>query len=103
MPTGNFHHLFCVGFITLYDGKNKTVAQRQEIADATKRFVDKSAEMKGLAVEVSGTLSQPDDLRTFTKAPISSGTRDAVATVAALKRKADPTNRFRFHPCKNLL
>ncbi len=103
LPTGNFHHLFFVDFITLYDAKNKTVVQRQGIADATKRVVDKSAEMKGLAVDFSGTHSQPDDLRTFTKASTMFGTEDAAATVVALKRKMDPTNRFRFHPFKKLL
>lgn len=103
LPTGNLHHLFFVDFITLYDAKNKTVAQRQAIADATKRIVDKSAEVKGLAIDFSGTHSQPDDPQTFTKAPIMFGSTESAAAVAALKRKIDPKNRFRFHPFTKLL
>ena len=59
------------------------MAQRQVIADATKRVVDKSAEMKGLVVDFNGTHSQPDDLRTFTKAPIMFGAEGLAAKVAA--------------------
>ncbi len=103
IPTGNLHHLFFVDFITLYDAKNKTVAQRQAIADSTMQVLEKSAAVEGLAIDFSGTHSQPDDRQTFTKPPVMFGTKNSAAAVKALKTKMDPSNRFRFHPFTKLL
>ena len=37
LPSGNCHHQFFVDLITLYDAKNKSVEERQVIADLTNR------------------------------------------------------------------
>jgi FAD/FMN-containing dehydrogenase len=87
----------------MYDAKNKTFAERQAIVDLTKNLVGKARQLEGLAVDFSGTHSQPDDLDRSALPSLIFGTEDAAEQVKALKKKLDPNNRFRFHPFAKLL
>ena len=98
LPSGNCHHAFFVDLITLYDAKGKSDAQRQAIADLTKRVVDKARAVDGLVVDFSGTHSQPDDPDRAASAPVIFGTAAMAEKVKALKAKLDPANQLRFHP-----
>jgi hypothetical protein len=89
--------------ITLYDAKEKTVQQRQQIADLAKRVVDKARNVSGLSVDFSGTHSQPDDVGSAVSAALIFGTEAMALTVKSLKKKVDPENRFRFHPFAKIL
>jgi FAD/FMN-containing dehydrogenase len=103
LPSGNCHHQFFVDLVTMYDAKNKTFAERQAIVDLTKNLVGKARQLEGLAVDFSGTHSQPDDLDRSALPSLIFGTEDAAEQVKALKKKLDPNNRFRFHPFAKLL
>lgn len=103
VPSGNCHHQFFVDLMTIYDAKNKTFAERQAIADITKRLIGKAREVEGLSVDFSGTHSQPDDVEKLTLPSVILGTEETAETVRALKKKMDPNNRFRFHPFAKLL
>jgi FAD/FMN-containing dehydrogenase len=103
IASGNCHHQFFVDFITLYDAKNKSVEERQIIADLTNRIVDKARDVDGLSVDFSGTHSQPDDVNSYVSSSAIFGTEAMAESVKALKKKVDPNNRFRFHPFAKLL
>ena len=103
IPSGNYHHQFFVDMITLYDAKEKTVQQRQQIADLAKRVVDKARNVSGLSVDFSGTHSQPDDVGSAVSAALIFGTEAMALTVKSLKKKVDPENRFRFHPFAKII
>lgn len=103
IPSGNCHHGFFVDLITLYDAGKKTVAERQAIADLTRRVVDGARAVDGLAVDFSGTHSQPDDGESAVSASVIFGTESMADAVAAAKKKVDPDDRFRFHPFAKLL
>ncbi|RLS34542.1 MAG: FAD-binding oxidoreductase [Planctomycetota bacterium] len=103
IPSGNCHHQFFVDLITLYDAKNKTVEERQAIADLTTRIIDEARHVDGLAVDFSGTHSQPDDVGLAPSPPMIFGTEAMAKTVQRLKKNVDPENRFRFHPFAKFL
>ena len=103
LPTGNCHHQFFVDTVTLYDAKNKTANERQVIADRVKRLVGKARAVDGLSVDFSGTHSQPDDAGSGVVAGVIFGTPAMAEKVESLKKKVDPTNRFRFHPFAKFL
>ncbi len=98
LPSGNCHHQFFVDLITLYDAKEKTVQERQAIADLTKRLLGKARQVNGLTVDFSGTHSQPDDAGSHVSPSVIFGTESMAKSVKELKKQADPGNRFRFHP-----
>jgi hypothetical protein len=103
LPSGNCHHQFFVDLITLYDAKEKTVQERQAIADLTKRLLGKARQVNGLTVDFSGTHSQPDDAGSTVSPSVIFGTEAMAQAVKELKQKADPDNRFRFHPFAKFL
>ena len=103
LPSGNCHHQFFVDLITLYDAQDKSVKERKEIADLTKRIIDKAREVDGLSVDFSGTHSQPDDAKSSVSSSVIFGTEAMAESVKALKKKVDPNNRLRFHPFAKLL
>ena len=103
LPSGNCHHQFFVDLITLYDAQDKSVKERKEIADLTKRIIDKAREVDGLSVDFSGTHSQPDDVNSSVSSSMIFGTAAMAESVKALKKKVDPNNRLRFHPFAKLL
>jgi hypothetical protein len=98
IPSGNRYHQFFVDMITLYDSKEKTVRERQFIADLSSRVVEKARKVSGLTVDFSGTHSQPDDVGTAVSPSNIFGTEALANKVKELKNKVDPENRFRFHP-----
>ena len=98
LPTGNCHHAFFLDLITIYDAKGKSAEQRAEIADLTKRVVDKGRAVRGLSIDPSGTHSQPDDIDRSAEPAVIFGTAEMAAMVKATKKEVDPGNRFRFHP-----
>ena len=103
LPSGNCHHQFFVDLITLYDAKDKSVRERQEIADLTKRIIDNARKVDGLSVDFSGTHSQPDDANSSVSSSLIFGTEAMAESVKVLKKKVDPHNRLRFHPFAKLL
>lgn len=103
IPSGNCQQLFFVDSITLYDARDKSVAERQAIADRTRQIMGQARQVAGLTVELSGTHSQPDDPGPGAVAPVIFGTAELAETVRQWKRNIDPTNRFRFHPYARLL
>jgi FAD/FMN-containing dehydrogenase len=103
LPSGNCHHQFFVDLITLYDAQDKSIEERKEIADLTKRIIDKAREVDGLSVDFSGTHSQPDDVNSSVSSSMIFGTEAMAESVKALKKKVDPNNRLRFHPFAKLL
>ncbi|MDB4413075.1 FAD-binding protein [Pirellulaceae bacterium] len=103
VPSGNCQHQFFIDLITMYDAKNKTLKERQEIAEAVRRVVEKAKTVKGLSVDFSGTHSQPDDPYTSVKSSLIFGTETTANMVKAMKKDLDPSNRFRFHPFTKLL
>ena len=103
LPSGNCHHQFFVDLITLYDAQDKSIEERKEIADLTKRIIDKAREVDGLSVDFSGTHSQPDDANSSVSSSVIFGTEAMAESVKALKKKVDPNNRLRFHPFAKLL
>jgi hypothetical protein len=94
---------FFVDLMTIYDAKNKTLAERQAIADMTNRLIRKAREVEGLSVDFSGTHSQPDDEENSTMPSVIFGSDEMAEMVRSLKKKVDSNNRFRFHPFAKLL
>ena len=103
LPSGNCRHRFFVDLITLYDAKDKTPAERRRIADMTRSVVDKARRVEGLAVDFSGTHSQPDDPGTDVSPALIFGTEAMAEMVREQKRRVDPDNRFRYHPYAKFL
>jgi ABC-type lipoprotein export system ATPase subunit len=73
------------------------------IAGLVKRLVGKARTVDGLSVDFSGTHSQPDDEGSNVLAGVIFGTPAMAEKVESLKKKVDPTNRFRFHPFAKFL
>lgn len=103
LPSGNCRHRFFVDLITMYDAKEKTPAQRQEIADMTRSVIEKARGVEGLAVDFSGTHSQPDDPGSAVSPALIFGSEAMAEMVRAQKKRVDPGNRFRFHPYAKFL
>jgi FAD/FMN-containing dehydrogenase len=103
LPTGNCRHRFFVDLITMYDAKDKTAAERRAIADMTRSVVGKARGVAGLAVDFSGTHSQPDDPGTDVSPAVIFGTEAMAEMVRGQKRRVDPDNRFRYHPFAKFL
>jgi len=103
IPSGNCRHRFFVDLITLYDAKDKTTAERREIADRTRRVIDSARTVEGLSVDFSGTHSQPDDPGSAVSPAVIFGTEAMAEAIRGLKKKFDPDNRFRFHPFAKFL
>jgi len=103
IPSGNRHHRFFVDLVTMYDAKDKTPAERRAIADRTRQVIDSARGVEGLAVDFSGTHSQPDDPGSAVSPGVIFGTEAMAERVRELKRKVDPGDRFRFHPFAKLL
>ncbi|MFM7520596.1 MAG: hypothetical protein ACKO9B_09040, partial [Planctomycetota bacterium] len=96
-------HLFFVDLITLYDAQEKSLAERQGITDATRTVIEKARGVEGLAVDFSGTHSQPDDPEMGVSPAVIFGTEAMAAMVREQKRRVDPGNRFRYHPYAKFL
>ena len=103
IPSGNCRHRFFVDLITLYDAKDKTTAERREIADRTRRVIDSARTVEGLSVDFSGTHSQADDPGSAVSPAVIFGTEAMAEAIRGLKKKFDPDNRFRFHPFAKFL
>lgn len=103
LPTGNRHHRFFCDMIVLYDAKGTSVGTREAIADRTARVMEEARQVAGLTVDSSGTHSQPDDPAGAPAPADIFGTAAMAETVARLKRRHDPDNRFRFHPYAKFL
>lgn len=102
IPTGNRHHGFFVDLVTLYDAAGQDGAARQAIVDRTNDVVARAHAVPGLAVDFSGTHTQPDDVARRVSAARIFGTPAMAERVRALKAEVDPHDRFRFHPFANL-
>lgn len=103
LPSGNCHHRFFVDLITMYDAKDKTPAERREIADMTRSVIEKARAVEGLAVDFSGTHSQPDDPGLCISPGLIFGSEAMAEMVREQKQRVDPGNRFRFHPFAKFL
>lgn len=103
LPSGNCRHRFFVDLITLYDAKDKTVAERRAIADMTRGVIEKARGVEGLAVDFSGTHSQPDDPGSAVSPALIFGSESMALMVREQKKRVDPGNRFRFHPYAKFL
>jgi hypothetical protein len=103
LPTGNCHHRFFVDLITMYDAKDKTAEERREIADRTRSVIQKARGVQGLAIDFSGTHSQPDDPGMDVSPARIFGTEAMAELVRAQKKRVDPSNRFRYHPFAKFL
>jgi len=103
IPSGNCRHRFFVDLITMYDAKEKTPAERREIADITRSVIEKARGVEGLAVDFSGTHSQPDDPGSAVSPALIFGSEAMAEMVRAEKKRVDPGNRFRFHPYAKFL
>ena len=103
LPSGNCHHRFFVDLITMYDAKDKTPAERREIAEMTRSVIEKARGVEGLAVDFSGTHSQPDDPGLCISPALIFGSEAMAEMVREQKRRVDPGNRFRFHPFAKFL
>jgi FAD/FMN-containing dehydrogenase len=103
LPSGNCHHRFFVDLITMYDAKDKTPAERREIADMTRSVIEKARGVEGLAVDFSGTHSQPDDPGLCISPALIFGSEAMAEMVREQKKRVDPGNRFRFHPFAKFL
>jgi FAD/FMN-containing dehydrogenase len=103
IPSGNCRHRFFLDLITHYDAKEKTVAERREIAAMTRSVIEKARGVEGLAVDFSGTHSQPDDPGANVSPSLIFGSEAMVELVRAQKKVVDPGNRFRFHPYAKFL
>lgn len=103
LPSGNCHHPFFVDLVAMYDAKNKTLAERQAIADKVQGIVEKAKVVDGLVVDFSGTHSQPDDPNPAVKASVIFGSEEMAEAVRKVKKELDPDNRFRFHPFTKIL
>jgi hypothetical protein len=57
----------------------------------------------GLAVDFSGTHSQPDDPGTDVSPAVIFGTEAMAEMVRDQKKRVDPDNRFRYHPFAKFL
>lgn len=103
LPTGNRRHRFFCDLIAMYDAGRTSLEERRGIADRVGRILARAREVEGLAVDFSGTHSQPDDAGTLVSAPVIFGSAAAAEALAALKQRIDPRNRFRFHPFAKFL
>lgn len=103
LPTGNCRHRFFVDLITMYDAKDKTAEERREIADRTHSVIEKARGVEGLAIDFSGTHSQPDDPGMDVSPELIFGTEAMADLVRAQKKRVDPDNRFRYHPFAKFL
>jgi FAD/FMN-containing dehydrogenase len=103
LPSGNCRHRFFVDLITMYDAKEKTPAERREIADMTRSVIEKARGVEGLAVDFSGTHSQPDDPGCAISPALIFGSAAMAEMVRDQKKQVDPGNRFRFHPFAKFL
>jgi FAD/FMN-containing dehydrogenase len=103
LPSGNCRHRFFVDLITMYDAKDRTPAERREIADMTRSVLEKARGVEGLAVDFSGTHSQPDDPGLGISPALIFGSEAMAEMVREQKKRVDPGNRFRFHPYAKFL
>ena len=103
LPTGNCRHRFFVDLITMYDAKDKSPAERGEIAEMTRTVIEKARGVEGLMVDFSGTHSQPDDPGSAVSPAIIFGSEAMAEMVREQKKRVDPGNRFRFHPYAQFL
>ncbi|MFM9195548.1 MAG: FAD-binding protein [Planctomycetia bacterium] len=103
LPTGNCRHRFFVDLVTMYDAKDKSAAERRAIADATRSVVVAARRVEGLAVDFSGTHSQPDDPGMDVSPALIFGTEAMAELVRGQKKRVDPDNRFRYHPFAKFL
>lgn len=103
IPSGNRHHAFFVDLVTLYDAEGRSRAERQSIVDRTNRVIDAARTVTGLAVDFSGTHTQPDDPHRRVSASQIFGTPAMAERVRAHKAEVDPADRFRFHPFVDLM
>jgi hypothetical protein len=78
-------------------------AHERGIADMTRNVVAKARGVAGLAVDFSGTHSQPDDPGTDVSPALIFGTEAMAELVRAQKRRVDPGIRFRYHPFAKFL
>jgi FAD/FMN-containing dehydrogenase len=87
----------------MYDAKDKTAEERREIADRTHSVIEKARGVEGLAIDFSGTHSQPDDPGMDVSPELIFGTEAMADLVRAQKKRVDPDNRFRYHPFAKFL
>ena len=103
LPTGNCRHRFFCDMVAMYDAKGTSLETRRGIGDRIARIMAKARGVEGLAVDFSGTHSQPDDPGAFVSPPVIFGSAETAESLVALKRRVDPENRFRFHPFAKFL
>lgn len=103
LPTGNCHHRFFCDLIVLYDAKGTSAGGRGAIAEGAARVMADARRVEGLSIDSSGTHSQPDDPVGAPAPADIFGTAAMADSVARLKRRHDPDNRFRFHPYAKFL
>ena len=103
IPTGNFHNEFFVDLILVYDAEGVSNEDRQLIVDNTSSLLKAARSVDSLVVDFSGTHSQPDDSDYSVSGSEILGSESAYETIMAVKRRVDPSNRFRFHPLASLL
>ena len=70
--------------------------------DRVAGVIDEARHAEGLAVDFSGTHSQPDDAKAALPEVIF-GSAAMAEEVARVKKRVDPGNRFRFHPYAKFL
>ena len=87
----------------LYDAHGTTLEERRAITGKVAEIMEAARGTEGLAVDFSGTHSQPDDPGRTVSPPVIFGSAAMAERVAALKRRVDPGNRFRFHPFAKFL
>jgi len=103
LPTGNCHHRFFCDLIVLYDAQGTSAAERGAIAEGAARVMAEARRVEGLSIDSSGTHSQPDDPVGAPAPADIFGTAAMAESVARLKARLDPGNRFRFHPYAKFL
>ena len=102
IPSGNAKCQLFADMIVAYDACDKTIEERHAIAKKVDAIVALARQQNGTNVDFSATHSQSDDdIGPFGEELF--GSKENYAFVSSVKKKADPSNRFRFHPFAHLL
>ncbi|KAL3785294.1 hypothetical protein ACHAW5_008326 [Stephanodiscus triporus] len=101
LPTGNVKCSFFADMIVSYDSSTVAAGDKSSILAEVHGVIADAKEMRGrgLMVDFSGTHGQSDDpTALLPDGDEVFGGRENRDLVRAIKKKHDPSNRFRYHP-----
>ena len=89
--------------VIAFGSRDQAVAFAHEALRFQADLIEKARGVEGLAVDFSGTHSQPDDPGFGISPALIFGSEAMATMVREQKKQVDPGNRFRFHPFAKFL